>query len=87
MDAEATVTFQVELPAYSSSFQVQVHPLASIHELKHEIARTCTGHPRVDGQRLIHKGRILEDPELIQNVWKVGLLSLFLIANILQTPL
>ncbi|TRM67938.1 hypothetical protein BD626DRAFT_424429 [Schizophyllum amplum] len=66
----STVALRVELPAYSHSFQVHVLPSASVQELKNEIARTCAGTPRVEGQRLICRGRALEDHERIEDIWK-----------------
>ncbi|KAI5826831.1 hypothetical protein K523DRAFT_216666, partial [Schizophyllum commune Tattone D] len=66
----STIAIRVELPAYSHSFQVQVPPSASVQDLKREIARTCPGTPRVEGQRLICRGRALDDSERVEDVWK-----------------
>ncbi|KZT12857.1 uncharacterized protein LAESUDRAFT_746306 [Laetiporus sulphureus 93-53] len=64
------VDIRIELPAYSHSFVVQVDQSSSIGDVKREISKTCTGAPRVDGQRLIYKGRILSDDEKVADTWK-----------------
>ncbi|KAK7695537.1 hypothetical protein QCA50_000173 [Cerrena zonata] len=63
------VDLRIELPAFSHSFQIQVPPSSSILDVKQEIQRTCPGAPRVDGQRVIWRGRFLGDEEKLQNVW------------------
>lgn len=68
----ALVAVQVELPQYSHSFSVQVPPTASILDIKREITQLCLGHPSVEGQRLISKGRVLADAETVEQLWKVG---------------
>ncbi|KAL1681682.1 hypothetical protein EV122DRAFT_260670 [Schizophyllum commune] len=68
--AMSTIAIRVELPAYSHSFQVHVPPSASVQDLKREIARSCPGTPRVEGQRLICRGRALDDNERVEDVWK-----------------
>ena len=65
------VDIHVDLPAYSTSFSVQVDASASVLELKQAIQTTCTGQPRPDGQRLIWRGRVLENHERIDELWKV----------------
>ncbi|KAI0693815.1 hypothetical protein BC835DRAFT_1415708 [Cytidiella melzeri] len=66
----STVDIRVELPAYSHSFQIQVDRRASIKDVKSEIQRTCRGSPQVSGQRLIWRGRLLNDAEIVEGVWK-----------------
>jgi hypothetical protein len=66
---------RVELPAYSHSFSVQVSPSATVFDLKAEIERVCPGGPRVDGQRIIWRGRILRDDEQLEGLWKVSYLK------------
>ncbi|KAI0824697.1 hypothetical protein BC628DRAFT_1518236 [Trametes gibbosa] len=61
---------RVELPAYSHSFQVNVPPESTIHDVKHEIARVCPGSPSPDGQRLVFKGRFLNNEEKVDDIWK-----------------
>ena len=40
-------------------------------DVKDEIKRVCPGSPRVDGQRVIWRGRLLRDEELVMDIWKV----------------
>lgn len=65
------VDLRIELPAFSHSFQIQVPSSSSILDVKQEIQRTCPGAPRVDGQRVIWRGRSLGDSEKVQDVWRV----------------
>lgn len=62
----------VELPQYTQTFTVNVPLTSTVLDVKEEIARACPGNPRVDGQRLITKGRILEDSQSIDAVWTVS---------------
>ncbi|TDL29609.1 hypothetical protein BD410DRAFT_892875 [Rickenella mellea] len=64
------VPLRVELPQYSRSFSIQVSQSGSVLDIKQQIAQTCPGHPRVEGQRLIWKGRVLEDAEVVERVWQ-----------------
>ncbi|PSR71828.1 hypothetical protein PHLCEN_2v12329 [Hermanssonia centrifuga] len=66
----AFVDLRVELPAFSYSFHVHVHRSWSVRDIKEEIMRCCPGEPRVDGQRIIWRGRFLRDEEKVQDVWK-----------------
>ncbi|KAI0650201.1 hypothetical protein C8Q79DRAFT_901124 [Trametes meyenii] len=66
----SSAPLRVELPAYSHSFQVQVQPASTIRDVKREIASVCPGAPTPDGQRLIFKGRLLNDDEKVEDVWK-----------------
>lgn len=68
----ANISLNVELPAHSHSFQVQVPESASISDIKSQISRSCPGEPKVDGQRLIYAGRLLRDDESIQDIWPVS---------------
>ena len=65
------VQLRVELPAYAHSFLVQVPRSSTILDIKQEISKTCVGEPRVEGQRLIWRGRYLIDSERVDAVWKV----------------
>ncbi len=71
----AFVDLRVELPAFSYSFHVHVHRSWSVRDIKEEIMRCCTGEPRVDGQRIIWRGRFLRDEEKVQDVWKVCMIQ------------
>nr|GAT54013.1 NAD binding rossmann fold [Mycena chlorophos] len=64
------VDIRVELPAFSRSINVQVPDSATIQDVKEEISRVCVGSPRVDGQRVIWRGRPLVNTERIQELWK-----------------
>jgi hypothetical protein len=68
---ESLVAVRVELPTYSLSFSIQVHICATVLDVKHAISASCTGQPRVEGQRIIWRGRYLEDQEKISDIWKV----------------
>lgn len=65
------VELRVELPAYSRSFHVHVSSSCTVLDVKHAIFSTCVGAPRVDGQRLVWRGRILADHERVEDIWKV----------------
>jgi hypothetical protein len=62
---------RVELPTYNHSFTVDISNTGSIHDLKAEIGRVCTGQPRLDSQRVIWRGRLLRDEEKVGELWKV----------------
>ncbi|CAA7259556.1 unnamed protein product [Cyclocybe aegerita] len=64
------VDIRVDLPSYSRSFVVQVPPSSSVLRVKQEIQEACPGQPRPEGQRLIWRGRLLADDELVENLWK-----------------
>ncbi|KAF8897401.1 hypothetical protein BD779DRAFT_1490613 [Infundibulicybe gibba] len=64
------VELRVELPAYAHSFVVTVPESCSILEVKQEIFRTCIGGPRIEGQRIIWRGRYLLDQEKVEEIWK-----------------
>ncbi|KAI5124854.1 hypothetical protein M0805_007287 [Coniferiporia weirii] len=65
------VPVTVELPQYTQSFVVDVLPTHTVRDIKQEISRACPGNPRVDGQRLISRGRILDDAERVESLWLV----------------
>lgn len=69
---ESLVAVRVELPTYSLSFSIQVHICATVLDVKHAISASCTGQPRVEGQRIIWRGRYLEDQEKISDIWKTA---------------
>ncbi|GBE79340.1 hypothetical protein BKA93DRAFT_742938 [Sparassis latifolia] len=64
------VDLRIELPAYSHSFTVQVQQSSTIRDVKHEITKCCPGAPRPDGQRLVCRGRFLNDEEKVLDIWK-----------------
>lgn len=66
-----SVVIHVELPAYSSSFDVQVPESATVLDVKQAISSVCIGHPRPEGQRVIWRGRCLDDQEKISELWPV----------------
>ena len=68
----SVVELRVELPSYSHSFIIHVSPTSTVAEVKREIAKTCVGAPRVDGQRIIWRGRVLRDDEKVEEIWKVS---------------
>jgi hypothetical protein len=65
------VELRVELPAYSHSFVVQVLESCTVLEVKQQIFQSCIGAPHVEGQRIIWRGRYLDDHEKVQDLWKV----------------
>lgn len=66
-----TVVIHVELPAFSNSFDVQVPENATIIDVKQAISSVCIGRPRPEGQRLVWRGRYLDDQEKIDELWLV----------------
>ncbi|KAJ7228795.1 hypothetical protein GGX14DRAFT_415069 [Mycena pura] len=64
------VEIRVELPAFSRTIDVRVPDTSSILDVKREIYRVCQGAPRVEGQRIIWRGRPLLDTETVQELWK-----------------
>ncbi|KAH9951848.1 hypothetical protein B0H21DRAFT_874422 [Amylocystis lapponica] len=64
------VDLRVELPAYSHSFTIRVQQSAPVRDVKQEISRACPGAPRADGLRLVWRGRLLNDDEVVENIWK-----------------
>ncbi|TFK55836.1 hypothetical protein OE88DRAFT_1652341 [Heliocybe sulcata] len=66
----SSVSLKVELPSHSLSFNVQVPLHSTVLDIKHEINRTCTGAPRVEGQKIIWRGRVLRDEERVDDIWK-----------------
>ncbi|KAF8076239.1 hypothetical protein FPV67DRAFT_1617862 [Lyophyllum atratum] len=64
------VELRVELPAYAHSFLVKVPSTSTISDVKQEIFNSCIGSPRVDGQRIIWRGRYLVDHEKVDELWK-----------------
>ena len=70
--ATSLVPVTVEHPQYTQTFTVRVPPAGTVNDIKHEISQTCPGHPKVEGQRLISKGRILDDGERVESLWTVS---------------
>ncbi|GJJ07517.1 hypothetical protein Clacol_001719 [Clathrus columnatus] len=64
------LTIQVHLAAYYHSFNVSITSEATILHFKHKITATCPGAPETSGQRIIYKGRVLADTEVIGDIWK-----------------
>lgn len=71
MMTESLVAVRIELPTYSLSFTVKVAISATVLDVKHAISASCVGQPRVEGQRIIWRGRYLGDQEKISDIWKV----------------
>lgn len=69
------VPITVEHPQYTQTFVVQVPQAGTVNDIKQEIARVCPGNPQVNGQRLISKGRVLNDEETIEALWVVSVSS------------
>ncbi|KAJ7179857.1 hypothetical protein C8R43DRAFT_912346 [Mycena crocata] len=64
------VDIRVELPAFSRTINVQVSDSSTVLDVKREIYRVCVGAPRVEGQRIIWRGRPLLDTEKVQELWQ-----------------
>jgi hypothetical protein len=67
------IDIRVELPAFSRTINVQVPESCTVLDVKREIHRICVGAPRIEGQRIIWRGRPLLDTEKVQELWQVGL--------------
>jgi hypothetical protein len=67
----AQVTLRVDLPSYSHSFTIEVPSSSTILDVKQAISQNCVGSPRIDGQRIVWRGRYLGDEEKIADIWKV----------------
>ncbi|KAG2158818.1 uncharacterized protein EDB93DRAFT_423847 [Suillus bovinus] len=70
--SESLVTVRIELPTYSLSFTIEVSISATVLDVKHAISASCPGQPRVEGQRIIWRGRYLGDQEKISDIWKMS---------------
>lgn len=79
------VELRVELPAYAHSFLIHVPSSCTILDVKQEIFQKCVGAPRVDGQRLIWRGRYLVDSEKLDELWKVSCFQYQLLHLIITT--
>ncbi|KAG8929561.1 hypothetical protein FRC02_005392 [Tulasnella sp. 418] len=60
----------VVLDAQSISFSLSVNPSSTIADLKQLIRDNCTGRPLPSGQRVIYKGRVLLDNEVVGELLK-----------------
>ncbi|KAG1780149.1 hypothetical protein EV702DRAFT_1177937 [Suillus placidus] len=69
---ESLVAVRVELPTYSLSFTIEVPISATVLDVKRAISVSCAGQPRVEGQRIIWRGRYLGDQEKISDIWKTA---------------
>ncbi len=69
------ISLQVQVPSHSLSFEVRLAPGATVLDLKHAIHHQCRGAPSVDGQRLISKGRLLQNTDLVDSIWTVGTMT------------
>jgi hypothetical protein len=49
-----------------------VPPGARVADLKTAIAERCPGQPKPNGQRIIWKGRIVVDEEVVGDIWKAS---------------
>jgi hypothetical protein len=65
------VVIRVELPAYCYSFNIEVPGTSTVLDVKQAISTACTGQPRPEGQRIIWRGRCLDDVEKISELWPV----------------
>ncbi|KIJ07022.1 hypothetical protein PAXINDRAFT_91059, partial [Paxillus involutus ATCC 200175] len=63
------VVIRVELPAYCYSFNIEVPGTSTVLDVKQAISTACTGQPRPEGQRIIWRGRCLDDVEKISELW------------------
>jgi hypothetical protein len=63
------MNIRVELPSYSHVFHVSLPQGGTVRDLKQAIYEQCQGKPAPDGQRLITKGRALQDHELLDAIW------------------
>jgi Ubiquitin family len=70
----SNISIRVELPGHHHSFLLEVPNASTIHNIKTEIAKTCPGGPRIEGQRLIYGGRLLRDDEHVRDISPVGIL-------------
>ncbi|KAF5333066.1 hypothetical protein D9611_002372 [Ephemerocybe angulata] len=66
----SNLDLRIELPAYSHSFNIHVSGTSDVRQVKEEISKTCPGQPRIDGQRLIWRGRNLANEEKVEDLWK-----------------
>ncbi|KZW04003.1 hypothetical protein EXIGLDRAFT_827939 [Exidia glandulosa HHB12029] len=71
MAADST-RFNVQLPTHSTSFQVSVPSSSTVIQLKETISETCPGRPTRAGQRVIYKGRIVDDSSVVSDIWNSG---------------
>jgi hypothetical protein len=71
-DSDAT-ELQVLLPSISNSFSLNLRvPLSgTVQDVKRSISEQCPGNPKATGQRIIWKGRVVEDEEVVGDIWKV----------------
>ncbi|KAH7103839.1 hypothetical protein BKA62DRAFT_654287 [Auriculariales sp. MPI-PUGE-AT-0066] len=63
------VQLSAALPPSAQSFLVSVPSSSTVLELKERIAETCPGRPDASGQRVIWKGRIIDNTVIIGDVW------------------
>jgi hypothetical protein len=54
-----------------------VPPGARVADLKTAIAAQCPGQPKPNGQRIIWKGRIVVDEEVVGDIWKVRIAFIY----------
>jgi hypothetical protein len=67
----ASLPITIEHPQLTQRFIVNVPASGTIQDIKRQISLTCPGNPQVEGQRLIAKGRVLDDGENVAEVWNV----------------
>ncbi|EJD53803.1 hypothetical protein AURDEDRAFT_110551 [Auricularia subglabra TFB-10046 SS5] len=68
----SSTRFNVQLSASTDSFQVSVPSDSTVAQLKDQITETCPGRPTRAGQRVIYKGRIINDSEVVGDIWNTG---------------
>ncbi|KAF9247154.1 hypothetical protein BU15DRAFT_69993 [Melanogaster broomeanus] len=66
------IVIRVEFPAYSHSFNIEVPETSTVLDVKQAISTACIGHPRPEGQRIIWRGRYLDDEEKLSGLWPLS---------------
>ncbi|CAO3698428.1 unnamed protein product [Rhizopus stolonifer] len=62
------LTLKVNLSNTQESFPVQIKPNATILSLKETIKHIHPQHPKCDDQRIIYRGKLLEDVQVIDTI-------------------
>lgn len=77
LDADGGITVHIvspplTFPAATPPSRLILKPHHTVHKLKRFIQKQWPGKPRADGIRLIHAGKILQDPQTLQNLLRSG---------------
>lgn len=67
-DQEEALVVQIELPSYAYSFNLRLPSSTTVLQVKSLVSQTCPGSPRVDGQRIVFRGRFLQDSEKLEDL-------------------